>query len=381
MGDMKWSFPIARVFGIDIKVHISFFIILVLGALQWRHFGMEGMAFGVMLMVLLFVCVTLHELGHSVVAQRLGIPVRQIVLLPIGGVAVMGRGAMRPKHELWVALAGPAVTLAIVILLGIFVKAWTTLHPEYLLLARNEPPSFWLAVRYLLAANIVLLVFNMIPAFPLDGGRVLRAVLAMNMGQERGTRIAAAIGQVLAVGLGLWGLMSGQLMLTIIAFLIFLAAGAEVSEGQATRVLETQRVGDAYNKYALTLTLNDRLSRVVDYLLTSYQPDFAVLERGRLVGLVTREDVLKRLSTDAYDCYVTEIMRERVMRVEPEMTLEQVRQKMSDSEERVVAVYDGEMYLGLVSAEDITEAMVVLSFINRSREGGAAMPRGVPVTR
>ena len=173
---------------------------------------------------------------------------------------------------------------------------------------------------YLVIANIMLIGFNLIPAFPLDGGRVLRALLWMRMPMARATRVAAGIGQAFAVVGGIFALLHGDLILAFIAFFIFIGAGAETAATQGHTVLATRRVGDAYNKFALTLSLEDRVSRVIEYILTSYQPDFAVLQRGRLLGVVTREDVLRWLSANNYDVFVTEVMSEDVLRVDARLS-------------------------------------------------------------
>jgi Zn-dependent protease len=306
---MGWSFRIARVFSIDIKLHATFPLILVLGAVQWgSRYGAEGALFGAVLMALLFLCVTLHELGHSVVAQAFKIPVREIVLLPLGGVAMLGRNPDKPLHELLIAAAGPVVNvvLAAGLLLGTgFTAGLGGLDPQGLVAGREATPSLATAVVWLLEANVMLVLFNLIPAFPLDGGRMLRSVLAMVTTYPRATRIAAAIGQALAFVLGVLGVAGGNFLLVLVAVFIFLGAGYESVAAQAKAVLNTLRVGDAYNKHALTLVPGDRVSRVVDYLLTSYQPDFAVLHGGRLLGIVTRDDVLRALAASPEDAYVT----------------------------------------------------------------------------
>jgi len=215
---------------------------------------------------------------------------------------------------------------------------------------------------------------------------VLRAVLAMNMHPARATRVAAGIGQVLAVLLGTFGLVTGNWMWVLIAIFIFFGAGAESGEGMARTVLQTRRVGDAYNKHALTLAPHDRLSTVIDHLLTSYQPDFAVLgPRGgplgyggpQLLGVVTRNDVVRSLQSDGRDAPVDAIMHRDPLRVPAAASLEDVRQALSEHEKRVAAVYDGSAFLGLVSAEDIAEAYAVLRFIDggiaRQREEGGVV--------
>lgn len=277
---MKWSFRLTRVAGIDIKVHATFGLILLLGAIQWGvPHGAPGAAFGVLAMLFLFACVVLHELGHSLVARAFHIPVREILLLPIGGVAKLEKNPEKPVHELLIALAGPAVNVVLALVLFAAVDGATlkTLDAKGLTGEGPLAPTAQTLVLWLLAANVSLAVFNMIPAFPLDGGRVLRALLAMGMGFPKATRTAAAIGQLLAVGLGMWAVLAGQLFVALIAFFVFVGAGQEQAEEQARSVLSTLRVGDAYNKHALTLCPGDRVSRVVDYILTSYQPDFAVL--------------------------------------------------------------------------------------------------------
>ncbi len=366
---MSLSFRLMRVAGIDIRVHASFFLILLLGAFQWREFGPTGALFGMLLMILLFACVVLHELGHSLVAQYFGIPVRDIVLLPLGGVAQLERAPDKPMHELLIAAAGPLVNVAIaaLLLLGTGASASLGLFDTAALLNLSGAPSVTTAVVWLLYANISLVIFNLIPAFPLDGGRIFRAGLALMIGMPRATRIAVVVGRALAVLLGAFAIATGNLLLVLIAVFIFSGAGQEQTARQVRTVLATLRVGDAYNKHALTLAVGDRVSKVVDYILTSYQPDFAVMQGSRLLGIVTRDDVFRTLNTESGDVYVTGIMRREVMRAEPHETLEDVSSRMAQAQQRIVAVYEGETYLGLVSIEDIGEALALATYIERQK--------------
>lgn len=366
---MSWAYRVARVAGIDIKIHVTFLLILVLGGMEWgRHHGTGGFVFGVLLMLALFTCVTLHELGHSLAAQRFAIPVREIVLLPIGGVAMLGKLPEKPVQELIIAAAGPAVNVVIAVALALVgAPALRTLDGNGLLEGAAPAPSPETFLFWLLAANITLVVFNMIPAFPLDGGRMLRAVLAMFTDYARATRIAATIGQGAAVILGILGVMSGNFILAIIAVFIFFGAGMESFQARAKTVFTTLRVGDAYNKHALSLVPGDRVSRVVDYILTSYQPDFAVVLGNSLLGIVTREMVLATLAHRSDDPYVAEIMDREVVRVDASESLEVVQERMGEEKARVVAVYAGDRYLGLVSAEDLREALSVLLFVQRQQ--------------
>jgi Zn-dependent protease/predicted transcriptional regulator len=380
---MKWSFSVARVSGIEIKIHATFAAILGLGAFQWgfpKGFAGEssfsGAVFGMGLMILLFTCVVLHELGHSLVAQKFGLKVREIVLLPIGGIARLEKNPEKPLHELLIAAAGPLVNVAIAVLLffagGLAVNLGA-LEGRSLLETPIGPPSLAVLWGWLFTANVALAVFNMIPAFPMDGGRVLRAALALKMGFSRATRIATSVGQAIAFAFGLFGVLTGNVLLVLVAFFVFMGAGQERAEEQARTVLTTLRVGDAYNKHALTLVPGDHVSKVVDYILTSYQPDFAVLQGSGFLGVITRDDILKTLANEVTDLYVAGIMKREVLSVQASQGLDEVRRLLGEKGERIAAVMDGETFLGLVSAEDIGEALVVSSFVQlRDRRRAAA---------
>lgn len=360
---MNWSLTIARVSGINVRVHISFLLILALGAYQWGpSFGLSGALFGIGLMIALFACVTLHELGHSLVAQRYGIPVREIILLPLGGIALLGRNATKPLQELLIAAAGPAVNVVIagvLLAVGAGVLDVIRLDMRQLQEAASQP-GLATALTWLFGANVGLVLFNLIPAFPLDGGRILRALLWMGFGVRRADQIASVLGQMIAIVLGVYGVTSGNWPLALVAAFIFFGAGQQNAEGQASTVLSTRRVGDAYNRHVITLGPADRVSQVVGYILTSYQPDFAVLLGGRLLGVVTRSAVLGALSRREPEAYVSAIMERNVLRVEASQTLEEVRERMGESGVRIAAVFAGDLYLGLISHEDIAEAFAIL---------------------
>ncbi len=366
---MNWSFRLARVAGIAINVHVTFFIIVALGAFQWgRLYGTAGAVFGAVLMLLLFVCVTLHELGHALAARFFDIPVREIILLPLGGVALLERVPEKPLHELIIAAAGPLVNVVLALLLWAATGAdMTSLDGQGLLPGPNQGLSIGILLNWLLQANISLVLFNLIPAFPLDGGRIFRALLAMAIGFRRATRVAVLIGQSLAILLGVYGVVSGNYLLVLVAVFVFFGASQEQSGMQVQNVLTSRQVGDAYNKHALTLQLGDRVSTVVNYILTSYQPDFAVMQGSNPIGIVTRDDVIRALSTTPSDSYVTGIMNREIVKVEANVSLDDVRHVMAERNVRVVAVYEGATYLGLVSIEDIAEAFSIITYQERQR--------------
>ncbi len=372
---MNWSLRLATVRGITLKVHITFAFIVFLAATNWAALGPAGMAFGVALVLLLFACVALHEFGHALAAQYFGIPVKEIVLLPIGGIAFLGRATRRPLEELVIAAAGPAVNVVIVAVLAPL--AWLAgggsldLTPS-LLRPDGATPSLLEAVQWLAGANIGLVLFNMIPAFPLDGGRILRGLLGLLTDWSRATRWATATGQLLAMGMGGWGLLSGQLMLVLLSALIFFSATSTAADERGYTVLSSHRVGDACNRHALVLSEQDRVSTVISYILTSYQPDFAVVRGALLLGVVRRAQVVQSLVLQTDDPTVASIMRP-VPRVEAGRSLADVRQAMAESGSPVAAVFDRATFLGLVSLEDIAEAETVLAFTR----SGAPPARGI----
>jgi Zn-dependent protease/CBS domain-containing protein len=371
---MKSSFRVAQIAGIEIKVHVTFVLILILGAVQWGGpYGARGAVFGALLMAVLFMCVVLHELGHSLVAQRFGLPVKEIVLLPIGGVSRMEKNPEKPLHELLISAAGPLVNVAIAALLFATGAARPLLSLDGNALVKPPmTPSFETAMLWLFSANLALAVFNLIPAFPMDGGRILRALLAVFLGFSRATQIASSVGQFIAMALGLFGVLSGNLLLAFVALFVFLGAGQERTEEQARTVLHTLKVGDAYNKNAITLAPGDTVRRVVDHLLTSHQPDFAVLQGTQLLGIVTRQDVLKSLATESDDVYVAGMMNREPLKVDAALPLDEVRTRMAGKGVRVAAVYRGETYLGLVSQEDIAEAFLIVTFAKAQEARRAA---------
>lgn len=378
IGLSHWSFRIARIAKIDVKVHFTFALILALGAWQWgRVHGLRGAAFGVLLMTLLFVCVTLHELGHSLVARSFQLPADEIVLYPFGGAAQVDGDAPKPIQEALVAIAGPAVNVMIAAILLLITSAkleWMRLTTgEHLTRAALARPSTTTLLVWLLSANLMMALFNMIPAFPMDGGRVLRSVLAHRVGAVAATRVAAGLGQALSLGIGIWALTADNYGLTATALVMFLGATGEQRAPARRSALASLRVGEVFNRNAITLVPGDPVARVIDHLLTSYQPDFAVIEGGELVGVVTRKRVLDALAKSTRAQEVAEIMDRQVPRIDARTSLEEVQERMQRESIPVVAVFEDEQggrYLGLVSQDDLAEARLVAGYVQRQTEAG-----------
>jgi Zn-dependent protease len=366
---MSWSIKIARVFGIDIKVHLTFLLVLLWGAFNYG--GTAGPLYGIVVTLALFTLVLLHELGHSLAALGYGIPVKDITLLPIGGVARLERMPEKPLHELVVALAGPLVNVVLAaLLLPLIVALFVGQGVPFSLALLREPGLLGL-LFFLFMANVSLTVFNMIPAFPLDGGRVLRAGLGFFTNYQRATEIAATVGRVLAVGLGVLGVFTGQLMLTLIAIFIFLVGGQEAQAVAARGVLRGVRVAQALAKNTVALSPYATVGEAASLMMTSRQPDFAVLDpqTGQLLGVATSQIVAQAMEQGQWRRRMADIMQQarHVPVIALNATLDEVQDKLAQTSSRVVAVYDGLHFRGLISLDDIYRVFQFLSLSGPSR--------------
>jgi stage IV sporulation protein FB len=381
---MGSSIRLLTIAGIDVRMHITFPIILIWVALQYGLFmrlGVQGAAFGVLVTVLLFVVVLLHELGHSIAALRYGIPVRRIVLLPIGGVAELARMPSRPSQELVVALAGPAVNLVLAVLL----YAVAVVTP---LGASIDQGRFWAmfgrgalaspaeaVFQYMFAANLGLLVFNMLPAFPLDGGRVLRALLAMVLGFARATRVAVMVGQLAAWLFGIIGLLTGNFLLVVLAVFIYLAGTQEGRMAQAMRVLDGIRVRQVRVRPALAVAPYQSLADVQAVRWQTFQPHFPVSDGTAIVGLLTASDVEAALQRLPDWTPVREVMRTEFPLARPDDLLIDVQQRMAETSLPVAPVVDsGGALVGLLTAGDISEMYQLMAAQRRAWGPGTNRP-------
>jgi Zn-dependent protease len=361
---MGWSIRLGQIFGIRIQVHVTFLLILLWGAFNYG--GSAGPAYGLLVTLALFALVLLHELGHSLAAMRYGIPVQDITLLPIGGVARLQRMPEKPGQELVVALAGPAVNVVLAIVLLPAVLGVALLQGTPLSLGELSQPGVLGLLTFLLGANVSLAVFNMIPAFPMDGGRVLRAVLGLLLEYQRATRVAVAVGRVMAVMLGLAGLLSGQFMLAIIALFIF---GASGQEGQAVAIkelLRRVRVGQTRPRSVAMVSSQATIGQAASMAMNGYRDDIGVVDpyTQQLVGVVDGDEAIRAARRGNGYRSVQDIMQP--MQGLPEVTLNttmaEVYEKLSTAPGRVAAVYDGAHFRGLIGIDDVQR---VLEFLSR----------------
>ncbi|BBF94741.1 site-2 protease family protein [Blastochloris tepida] len=352
---MSWSIPIGTIAGTVVRVHLTFLILLAwIGIAGYAAGGSAEALASLTFIVLLFACVVAHEFGHIFAARRYGIRTPDVTLLPIGGVASLERIPEKPSEELLVALAGPAVNLVIGIVLMVAMGSVTDLSH----LANIENAGTSLVAR-LAAANLFLAVFNMIPAFPMDGGRVLRALLASRMGYARATATAASVGQGVAYLLGFLGLFFNPLLI-FIAIFVYLAATAEAQDVALRDATRGLPVAAAMITKFESLLPNATVDRAVDELIRTSQKEFPVVDgAGRLRGLVTREAMVAALREGGGTTPVIEVMIEFPV-VHCRAPLEAALQRLRQAQAPALGVVDDEGRLvGLVTPENVGEMMLI----------------------
>ncbi|MCW5808275.1 MAG: site-2 protease family protein [Deltaproteobacteria bacterium] len=344
-----WSWRIGSIAGIPIRVHVT--LLLLLGwfaASFWMSgIGPRATAAGLIILVAVFVIIVAHELSHALMARRFGVATRDILLLPIGGIASLERIPERPGQELAIALVGPVVNLVLAaILYAIVAGAGLPTDPAN---ARGVGEA---VLSQLIWINVVLAVFNLLPAFPMDGGRVLRSVLAMWTSRERATEIATAAGKIIAVGLGAIGVFT-NLWLVVIAFVVWMGASRERDMVRIRSSLAGVPASEVMSRRAVVVDASETAGVAASRMVDSGIGVLPVVEHGRLVGAVTREDIAAALRTAGPALEVGEAPRHEVVRVAPGTTLDRILDELSTSPEAIAVVVDGEQAVGLVTPEQL----------------------------
>ncbi len=350
---VKWSFQIARIAGIDVRVHVTFFLLLAwFGFVYYSDGGLAAMVSGLFFIVLLFGCVVLHEFGHALAAKAYGIRTPDITLLPIGGVARLERFPDKPWQELVVALAGPAVN--VVIVLGLYIVLGSFLKFQDLADIAGGHGNL---LAKLLAINVILVAFNLLPAFPMDGGRVLRALLAMRMKHAKATRIAAVVGQAMAVGFGLVGVLGGNPFLIFIAVFVFFGAQTEANYASDKEAAEETLISEIMRPSGPVLQQGMSVAQAIHFAMKGHLGILPVTDYAlRLTGVISAEKLSEALMSDP-NARIDQLAWPSFVVIPAKASLAEARLIAQGSSQGVFPVInDGGQLVGLITRDDLAPA-------------------------
>ena len=361
---LGWSWKLGRLAGIQVYVHATFLLLILwLGLIYWQQGGLPAAVRGIVFILLLFGCVVLHELGHALTARRFGIRTRNIVLLPIGGVASLEKMPDDPREEILVALAGPAVNIAIAAFLWLLLSV----QPAAPVPETGVPLQAGI-LQNLLVLNLFLAIFNLLPAFPMDGGRVLRALLSFRMERTRATRMAATVGQMLALWLGFMGLLYNPILI-FIALFVWIGAAAEAGSEEVKSLLHNSTLRAAVITHFEALTPDDGLARAIALTLDTTQKDFPVMRDGEMVGVLTQEDLLRGLQEAGAQASVSQYMQTGVETADIEEPLDQVLERLQQCKCRLLAVTEQGRLAGIVNLDNLMELVRIETALRRQQGG------------
>ena len=349
------SIATIRLFGVAVRLHFTFvllFVFLVVAGIGERQSGLANAIY----IAALFASVVLHELGHALVARHYGVRTLEIVMFPIGGVTRLEQPP-KPRAEFWIAAAGPLVNVAIAAALaGVLAWRGALLPLEGLL----RPTDANLLER-IAGGNLVLAAFNLLPAFPMDGGRILRSALAVRRPLEQATRLAARAGQFLAIGLGLYGLLAANYLLVFIAFFVYLGAAQESAAAAGQILTKGTPVRAAMVTDFRTLSHADTVRDAANLLLATSQQDFPVMHADQVIGLLGRTALLRAMAAAGPESYIAGAMNRDFVHVSPDQDLAGTIPLLSQAGSCVL-VLEGERLVGLLTSENLSEFLLLRRF-------------------
>lgn len=351
---MKYSLNLGKISGIRIEIHWTFLILLAWIIFSNLQSDVGEIIWSLLLILSLFVCVVLHELGHALAAKKFNIKTKSITLLPIGGLAQMEQIPEKPKEELIVAFAGPAVNVLIALLL--YPIADISAFEEVNELSTKPGPDNFLVV--LMSLNVWLAVFNLIPAFPMDGGRVFRALLSFRLGHTRATQIAASVGQILGIGFVFFGFFYNPFLIFIGLF-IYLGAGAESAYAQVKSVLQGFTLKDVVMHDVPFIDQSAPLKEAVDRLLDSQNKNFVVTDDGKPVATLNRDQIIKALREKDDQIPLNKIKMGDPISFETDSPLDSVWRELQ--KHKIILVTNNGKLEGIVDDENLSEFILIRS--------------------
>lgn len=362
----NWSIPAGKLFGVELRIHLTFALLLVfVWATESAKGGVQGALRGLALVVILFGSVVLHEFGHAITAMRSGINVRSIMLLPIGGITLMDDESRRlpdPKRDIRVAFAGPFVN----IVLAVFFGTATLLFLPHVQLFKQPLVHSSHLIRSLVWGNLFLGLFNLLPAYPMDGGRVLRAWLSEHMDPLKATRRAVTIGQIFAV---VFIFVGAKYDLWLILIGLFLFFGAQLEDRSAVfqSVLESVRMEDVMLTDFKTLSPSDTLEDALHKVVHSLQDDFPVVRGSDMVGIISRQKIMETLRSQG-NGYVQSAMNRFFQIAQRSETLASVFRRVGQTGLSLVPVVDQEHLVGIVTLQNLMHSMATLAEARRLKQ-------------
>lgn len=360
---MKGSFKLGNIAGIGIFIHWSFTLLIAYIVYSNYRAGhnAEQIMWAVIFILSIFVTVFLHELGHALAAKKYNIKTNDITILPIGGLARLERIPEKPKEELIVAIAGPAVNITLALITGLFITLPEIKELTIQLSGGVNQSNFFLNF---FIVNIWLALFNLIPAFPMDGGRVLRALLAMKFERHIATKIAARIGQLLAVGFIIIGFYNNPFLIFIGLFII-LGAQGEVEMTQAGFILRGVFVKDIVMKQYETIDENDIVENAVKKLLNGQCKNFLVTSHNNPVGSLSRDEIIEALSNNGNRTTIDTVMNKNTLRLNSNEPIDEAYQKLIANKNGLATVYDGQQFVGVLDTDNILEFIMIKNALGK----------------
>jgi Zn-dependent protease len=365
---MKWSWRIGRIAGIDVDVHATFALLILYVAITeyQRSRSLANVAIVIAFVLIVFASVVAHEYGHALTARRYGVLTRGITLLPIGGVARLDRIPSKPQQELTIAIAGPLVSvgIALVIYAGLRLTGTPVASADVDVTAG----AFLARVMWV---NVAIVLFNMLPAFPMDGGRILRAALAMKLDQVRATSIAATVGKAFAFLFGIVGLYTNPFLI-FIALFVYLGAAGEETHSRMQAALHDVPVERLMISDMRTLDVDDTLTRAVQHLLAGFQHDFPVTDRDQVVGVLTRGALLKAVSQHGEQARVRDHMRRDICVTHARESVERAFERLQRDECQTMPVVRDGTLVGVLTLENVGEYVMLRQALDARRAAPAA---------
>jgi len=367
----RWSIRVGRVLGIDLYLHAALIVLLawIVGGNLASGLGWRSAVDALVLLVAVFAIVVLHELGHAMAARAFGIRTRDITLYPFGGIASLERIPEQPKQELLIALAGPAVNVALAIVFGAASLALYDTPAAFELEAASAS-----ALPMLAGINVTLAVFNLLPAFPMDGGRVFRAALGFSLGFRRSTEIAARLGKAMAALFAVGGFFVNPMLLVVAGF-VWIGAQQELVAVRVRTALAGVPVASAMTQSFSVLGPNDTLADACDLVVSGFQRSIPIIDAGRVVGVLTRDALTQGLVTGGLSARVSDVMHRRIVTAALGDDLHAVLGRVTSEDSSIAVVLDANRTIGIIEPDNVADLVRLRMAAARNAELSAVRRR------